>query len=174
MMPRRDTAHDHRLQERMIEPQCSDRAIAAADRQALQCAPAVLLVRPERFGYNLQTAASNRFQRETASADSSEALARAEFDTLRSALQSAAVGLCVALDTSDPIKPDAVFPNNWVSFHHDGTIVLYPMQAQNRRPERRMDILVAVERDLGFRRRRVLDLSAEEGRGRFLEGTGSL
>src|ERR1039457_4791078 len=74
----------------------------------------------------------------------------------------------------EPVKPDAVFPNNWVSFHNDGTVVLYPMHAENRRRERRLDILEAVESELSFHRRRLLDLSAEETRGRHLEGTGSL
>src|SRR5580704_18587143 len=156
----------------MIEPQCSSDAAPGRARQTLQCAPAVLLVRPARFGYNPQTAESNRFQREALRAESSEALV--EFERLRTALQSAGVRPCVAFDTHEPIKPDAVFPNNWVSFHRDGTVVLYPMHAPNRRLERRMEILAAVERELNFHRRRVLDLSPEERRGRFLEDTGSL
>ena len=81
---------------------------------------------------------------------------------------------CVVDDTSEPAKPDAVFPNNWVSFHRDGTIVLYPMLAPNRRAERRMEIVAAVEQRLGFRRTRLLDLSSHEQQGRMLEGTGSL
>ena len=158
----------------MIEPQCSSDAAPGAARQTLQCAPAALLVRPARFGYNPQTAHSNRFQRDALRAESSEAQVLVEFESLRSALHSAGVRQCVAFDTHEPIKPDAVFPNNWISFHRDGTIVLYPMHAPNRRLERRMEILAAVERELNFRRRRVLDLSPEERRGRFLEGTGSL
>jgi hypothetical protein len=158
----------------MIEPQCSSKATPERARQTPQCAPAVLLVRPARFGYNPQTAQSNRFQRDALSSDSSAALALAEFDSLCTALQSAGVRQCVVSDTHEPSKPDAVFPNNWVSFHRDGTIVLYPMHALNRRLERRMEILAAVERELNFRRRRVLDLSPEERGGRFLEGTGSL
>ena len=158
----------------MIETQCTSNAAQERGRQTLQCAPAVLLVRPARFGYNLQTAESNRFQRDALGADSSQALALVEFAALCSALQSAGVRQCVAFDTPEPIKPDALFPNNWVSFHRDGTIVLYPMHAPNRRLERRMEILAAVERELNFRRRRLLDLSPEERRGRCLEGTGSL
>jgi hypothetical protein len=77
-------------------------------------------------------------------------------------------------DSSEPAKPDAVFPNNWVSFHRDGTIVLYPMQAPNRRAERRTEVIEAAERRLRFQRRRLLDLSANEQHGRMLEGTGSL
>ena len=130
----------------MIEPQCSSDAAPGAARQTLQCAPAALLVRPARFGYNPQTAHSNRFQRDALRAESSEAQVLVEFESLRSALHSAGVRQCVAFDTHEPIKPDAVFPNNWVSFHRDGTIVLYPMHAPNRRLERRMEILAAVER----------------------------
>lgn len=130
----------------MIEPQCSSDAAPERVRQTQQCAPAVLLVRPARFGYNPQTAHSNRFQRDALRAESSEAQVLVEFESLRSALHSAGVRQCVAFDTHEPIKPDAVFPNNWISFHRDGTIVLYPMHAPNRRLERRMEILAAVER----------------------------
>jgi len=138
-----------------------------------QCAAAVLMVRPARFGFNAQTALSNRFQRNaTAAARPEQALQ--EFSGFADALAAAGVRTCVIDDTPEPAKPDAVFPNNWVSFHRDGTIVLYPMQAANRRIERRMDILTAVERNLGFHCRHLLDMSSEEQHGRFLEGTGSL
>jgi hypothetical protein len=138
-----------------------------------QCAAAVLMVRPARFGFNAQTAASNRFQRNDTSDASADQAVR-EFAALSAALAEAGVRTCVVDDTPEPTKPDAVFPNNWVSFHSDGTIVLYPMQAANRRLERRMEVLAAVERELDFHCRHLLDLSAEEERGRFLEGTGSL
>jgi hypothetical protein len=72
------------------------------------------------------------------------------------------------------VKPDAVFPNNWVSFHQDGTVVLYPMQTSSRRPERREAVIDSVKQQLGFVESRRLDLSAAEREGRFLEGTGSL
>lgn len=138
-----------------------------------QCASGVLLVRPAHFAYNHQTAASNRFQHDAAIADVA-ARAREEFERLRLAIEAAGVRVCVAEDTSEPAKPDAVYPNNWVSFHQDGTVVLYPMLARNRRAERRMDVLDAVGRQLGFRQRRLLDLRAREDRGHILEGTGSL
>jgi hypothetical protein len=77
-------------------------------------------------------------------------------------------------DSAEPAKPDAVFPNNWVSFHADGTVVLYPMQAPNRREERRIEVLQAVEARLHFRRSRLVDLRAHEDQGHMLEGTGSL
>jgi hypothetical protein len=133
---------------------------------------AVLLVRPARFGYNEQTAASNRFQQP---APGPTALhARAEFDELCSALRRTGVKVCVADDTVEPPKPDAVFPNNWVSWHRDGTVVLYPMHAPNRRAERREQIVHAAAAQSGFQRRRLLDLSVYEREGRYLEGTGSL
>jgi len=84
------------------------------------------------------------------------------------------VSVCVVEDTPLPVKPDAVFPNNWVSFHADGTVVLYPMMAPNRRLERRLEVIATVETQLGFKRRRLLDLSTHEQHARYLEGTGSL
>ena len=138
-----------------------------------QCAPAVLMVRPAHFGFNVQTAHSNRFQRPPQDGASAEA-AREEWAALAQALREAGVRVCTVEDTEAPIKPDAVFPNNWVSFHDDGTIVLYPMQAANRRLERRLEVLEAVEQELRFRCRHLLDLSREEEAGRYLEGTGSL
>jgi hypothetical protein len=138
-----------------------------------QCAPAVLMVRPAHFGFNVQTAQSNRFQRQPQDGASAQS-ARAESAVLAQALEAAGVHLCTIEDTASPIKPDAVFPNNWVSFHDDGTIVLYPMQAANRRLERRLEVLEAVEQELRFRCRHLLDLSREEEAGRYLEGTGSL
>jgi hypothetical protein len=148
-------------------------AMAQSADAGAQSAHGVLLVRPARFGYNSETAASNRFQRPAQWPDSAER-ARSEFDTLAAAIEAAGVSVCVVDDSSEPFKPDAVFPNNWVSFHRDGTIVLYPMQAPNRRAERRMEIVAAVEQRLRFARRRLIDLSGHEMDGRMLEGTGSL
>lgn len=135
------------------------------------------MMRPAHFGFNAQTAQSNRFQhqpqRDSKHGGSAQA-GRAESAAMTQALLSAGVRVCTVEDTASPIKPDAVFPNNWVSFHDDGTIVLYPMQAANRRFERRLEVLEAVEQSLRFRCRHLLDLSAEEEAGRYLEGTGSL
>ncbi|HEX4025296.1 MAG TPA: arginine deiminase-related protein [Steroidobacteraceae bacterium] len=135
-------------------------------------ARAVLLVQPARFGHNDQTAASNRFQQPSRTPAAQHA--RAELDALGSALRDAGVRVCIAEDSAAPPKPDAVFPNNWVSWHRDGTTVLYPMHAPNRRAERRMQVVRAAELQSGFRRRRLLDLSVYEQQGRYLEGTGSL
>lgn len=148
----------------------------ATPAREAQSAGAVLMVRPARFAFNPETAASNAFQ--SASAAPIDPVARSlalrEFDNLASALLQTGVGVVLAEDTQSPVKPDAVFPNNWVSFHSDGTVVLYPMLAPNRRPERRDDVLRQVARDGGYRIRRTVDLSHRETSGKFLEGTGSL
>src|SRR6185436_1241419 len=140
---------------------------------AAQCASAVLMVRPRHFAFNAETAVTNRFQKAGGS-DHTAAQARAEFDAFAAALAGEGVTVCVAQDSDDPPKPDAVFPNNWVSFHADGTLVLYPMQAVSRRAERRREIVDAVVRDTGFKVLRTVDLTHHETAGRFLEGTGSL
>jgi hypothetical protein len=144
-------------------------------QQQQQCAAAVLMIRPAAFDYNPETAASNCLQRrgEAGEAPANE-LARAEFDHFVASLKSEGIRVCVAEDTPEPKKPDAVFPNNWVSFHADGTVVLYPMQAESRRRERRREIVDQVCKELGFAMSRVLDLTHHEARGHFLEGTGSL
>ena len=133
------------------------------------------MVRPARFASNPQTAASNAFQSATAAdpADAQESALR-EFDGLSRQLMLAGVEVVVAADTASPAKPDAVFPNNWVSFHHDGTVVLYPMLAPNRRWERREDLVEQGMREGGFLASRTVDLSYREEEAKFLEGTGSL
>jgi hypothetical protein len=134
------------------------------------------MVQPASFGFNPQTAASNAFQQPPDSPDDSDlqALALAEFEGMAKALERAGVEVLVAADTRQPEKPDAVFPNNWVSFHFDGTVALYPMLAPNRRLERREAILEQVVRDGRFRVSRTVDLTHRESEGKFLEGTGSL
>ncbi len=140
-----------------------------------QCAGAVLMVRPAAFGFNPETAASNHLQRRGGEdAAHARERAREEFAMLVRALQSEGIAVSVVEDSAAPVKPDAVFPNNWVSFHADGTVVLYPMQAPARRAERRPEMLAAALAELGFSVRRMLDLSHHESAGRFLEGTGSL
>ncbi len=143
-----------------------------APETADQCANAVLMIRPARFGANPETAASNRFQQGGADAGTAT-IARREFDGLARALLDAGVAVHVVDDTAEPPKPDACFPNNWVSFHADGSVVLYPMMAPSRRAERRQEALTAL-RDAGFRIARTVDLSGWEAHGEFLEGTGSL
>lgn len=133
------------------------------------------MIRPVRFESNPHTAESNRFQgRSNATPDEQQVLALAEFDALVAALREAGIRIVVVDDTPDPHTPDSVFPNNWVSFHADGRVVLYPMEAPNRRTERRMDIIDKLDRQLDFHVTEVLDLSAHESEGRYLEGTGSM
>ncbi|MBC7982689.1 MAG: amidinotransferase, partial [Candidatus Obscuribacterales bacterium] len=126
------------------------------------------------FCANEQTAVSNRFQLFTQKVVNSQELALAEFDQLAMKLREAGVRVHVFDDTPVPHTPDALFPNNWVSFHADGTAVLYPMLALNRRNERRTDILESLSAQYGFRMQRVLDLTHRESEHKFLEGTGSL
>ncbi|MCI0433792.1 MAG: arginine deiminase-related protein [Gemmatimonadetes bacterium] len=134
------------------------------------------MIRPARFGSNPATAASNRFQFQDTGVPPHEAQSRAlaEFEGVAAALAGAGVEVCVVDDTPEPAKPDAVFPNNWVSFHADGTVVLYPMLAESRRQERREEILSRLVREHGFRITRTIDLSWHERDERYLEGTGSL
>lgn len=139
-----------------------------------QAAATVLMVRPVSFGYNPETATSNSFQRPEALGADVQGAARAEFEALVTALSNAGVEVIVFDDTPDPPKPDSIFPNNWVSFHANGTVVLYPMHAANRRAERRMQILNALQTDHGFGISRILDLTHHERDGRFLESTGSM
>ncbi len=137
-----------------------------------QCAGAVLMIRPARFGANPETAASNRFQQGGATQDTPLAAQR-EFEGLVLRLSNAGVAVHVADDSPEPAKPDACFPNNWLSFHQDGSLVLYPLLAASRRAERRAEPIAQL-RSAGFGIARTIDLSHWEGRGEFLEGTGSL
>jgi len=140
-----------------------------------QLASTVLMIRPVRFQSNPLTAASNRFQgRNPDSPEQQQRDAAREFDGLVDVLRGAGIEVIVFDDTEEPHTPDAIFPNNWVSFHADGTVVLYPMEAPNRRTERRPDIVEALADEFGFQVREVVDLSGHESSGHFLEGTGSL
>jgi len=134
------------------------------------------MIRPAAFDYNPETAVTNSMMQRPGivGAPAHNDLARAEFQHMVNALQSEGVRVCVLDDTPQPRKPDAIFPNNWVSFHADGTVVLYPMNAENRRWERRQDVVDSAAEQAGFKISRVVDLSAHELEGRFLEGTGSL
>lgn len=143
--------------------------------RASQKPSSVLMIRPAAFQSNPLTAASNRFQGRTQlSPDEQQAAALSEFDALVATLREHRIEVIVVDDTAMPHTPDAVFPNNWISFHADGRVVLYPMLARNRRAERRTDIIDALHREHGFAVSEVVDLSHHEARGRFLEGTGSM
>jgi len=139
-----------------------------------QAASAVFMVRPTAFASNPETRASNAFQRGVAAAIDLNARAQAEFGAVVAALRAAGVRVHVFDGRLERDCPDEIFPNNWVSFHTDGTVVLYPMLAPNRRRERRPELLDALVSEHGCRISRTLDLTTLEARGRFLEGTGSL
>ena len=146
-----------------------------ASEKESQLASAVLMIRPVRFQSNPLTAASNRFQGQNASSPEQQQIdAEAEFDRLSAALEAGGITVVQIDDTEEPHTPDAVFPNNWVSFHADGTVVLYPMEAPNRRTERRPDIIDTLANRHGFQVREIVDFSHHEQNGHFLEGTGSL
>jgi hypothetical protein len=139
-----------------------------------QSASAVVMIRPSRFYPNPETALDNAFQEEveTESSDMLTARARAEFDEAVRTLSAAAVKVHVFDDTIAPEKPDAVFPNNWFSTHHDGRIALYPMYTPSRRAERRHDLIASLQQH--YRVSGIVDYSPYEKRGLYLEGTGSL
>jgi hypothetical protein len=131
------------------------------------------MIRPARFAANPETATSNRFQTAAPTDPEVAALAAHEFDVLAVALAAAGVRVHAFAGARDADLPDEVFPNNWVSFHADGTAVLYPLLAPNRRRERRPELVDAL-RAQGYRVARVVDLTHFEPRNQYLEGTGSL
>lgn len=133
------------------------------------------MVRPARFESNPETASSNRFQGKTTHpAKEQQRLALQQFENLASALRENGVGVVVVDDTREPHTPDSIFPNNWISFHADGRVVLYPMEAENRRTERRMDVIEYLDTEFGYQVSEIVDLSGHEDAGHFLEGTGSM
>lgn len=142
----------------------------------LQCTNAVFMVRPVAFHSNPLTLDSNAFMKEDIGLTESQQQASAlrEFNGLSNALQEAGVEVFVFDDTRAPGTPDSIFPNNWISLHEDGTVVLYPMMAKNRRTERRMDIIAALSSEHNFRVDKIVDLTVHESRDQFLESTGSL
>jgi hypothetical protein len=138
-----------------------------------QSTDSVLMIRPGRFYPNPETAADNAFQRDAnCGSDALVLLARKEFDGAVQTLRAAGVNVHVFEDTAEPEKPDAVFPNNWISTHHDGRIALFPMYSNLRRRERRQDIVEELRKH--YRVTQVIDYSAFEDEGCYLEGTGSL
>src|SRR5438093_6040995 len=138
-----------------------------------QSTDSVLMIRPGRFYPNPETAADNAFQRDAnRDSDALALLARKEFDAAVQALCEAGVNVHVFEDTAEPEKPDAVFPNNWISTHHDGRIALFPMYSALRRRERRQDIVEELRKH--YRVTEVIDYSAFEDDRSCLEGTGSL
>lgn len=130
------------------------------------------MIRPVSFAYNEQTAESNAFQNSDTNQQEVQAKALAEFDAFVNVLRDNGVDVTVIEDTPEPHTPDSIFPNNWVSFHENGDVFLYPMQAENRRLERREDIIRKLEER--FKVGHIIDLSRFEKQRQFLEGTGSM
>lgn len=139
-----------------------------------QITNSILMIRPVNFRMNEETAVNNYFQKSIE--EENEAItikAQKEFDTFVSKLRKVGVEVIVVDDIKENDTPDSIFPNNWVSFHENGNIGLYPMFAENRRRERREDILASLE-EKGFTINNILDYTAAEEENIFLEGTGSL
>ena len=138
---------------------------------SLQTTDTVLMVSPVAFDYNEETAVNNAFQEEDDVSNTAE-LARRESDAYVELLRGNGINVITVEDTEEPHTPDSVFPNNWFSTHDDGTLVLYPMFAENRRLERKPAALEAIEDN--FKVTRTVDLTHYEEEGLFLEGTGSM
>jgi hypothetical protein len=140
-----------------------------------QTTNSILMIRPVAFRMNEQTAVNNYYQKvlDGLSPETVNTKAQQEFDTFVNKLRKVGVNVIVIEDTIEPNTPDSIFPNNWISFHENGDVVLYPMFAENRRAERREDILDILE-DEGFEINQIMDYTSAEEDGIFLEGTGSL
>ncbi len=135
----------------------------------------ILMIRPVAFRMNEQTAINNYYQKilDNLTPETVNAKAQAEFDTFVNKLKAVGVNVLVVNDTLSPDTPDSIFPNNWISFHQDGSVVLYPMFAENRRLERREDVLDTLE-EKGFLIENIYDFTSAEEDHLFLEGTGSI
>ncbi|MGI4728456.1 MAG: citrulline utilization hydrolase CtlX [Janthinobacterium lividum] len=129
----------------------------------------LLMIRPVNFGFNQQTAASNAFQKNGEQTNVQQK-ALQEFDVFVQILRQNGVQVTVIDDTPELHTPDSIFPNNWISFHENGSVVLYPMQAENRRLERKVFGLIKE----AFNIKEVFDLTYFEAQNQFLEGTGSM
>jgi len=132
----------------------------------------ILMVRPTNFTSNPDTAGSNTFQHSDLSAQEAQDAAVKEFDEYVELLREAGVDVMVIQDRTQPHTPDSIFPNNWITTHEDGTVILYPMEALNRRLERRRDILECIGEKFDIKS--LMDFSSYESKEFFLEGTGSM
>jgi hypothetical protein len=136
----------------------------------------ILMIKPVSFRYNEQTAVNNYYQivLDNLSAEQTQEKALLEFNNFVDILQNIGVNVIVIEDTKELDTPDSIFPNNWVSFHADGTIGLYPMSAENRRDERREDIFDILVDEYGFKIKEIKDFTEFEEHDKYLEGTGSM
>ncbi len=129
------------------------------------------MIKPVAFDFNAETAVNNAFQQE-GSNENAQQKAEAEFDGFVQKLTAAGIDVTVVQDTAVPHTPDSIFPNNWISFHQDGSIVFYPMYAVNRRAERKQHVLDTIAAK--FEVKRQIDFTSKEKEDHFLEGTGSM
>lgn len=136
----------------------------------MQTTSHLLMIRPVNFTFNAETAVNNAFQ--STHDQNAQEVALLEFNNFVKLLQQNGIDVTVVEDTNDPYTPDSIFPNNWISFHDDGTIVLYPMYAENRRRERKPHVIHQLKNH--FEITRQIDLSVHEIDHVFLEGTGSM
>jgi hypothetical protein len=137
----------------------------------MQTTSHLLMIKPVAFDFNAETAVNNAFQQQ-GNRENAQQKAEAEFDGFVQRLTDAGVDVTVVQDTPVPHTPDSVFPNNWISFHQDGSIVLYPMYAVNRRAERKQHVLDTIANK--FEVTHQIDFTAKEKEDQFLEGTGSM
>ncbi|MFK8006198.1 MAG: citrulline utilization hydrolase CtlX [Saprospiraceae bacterium] len=142
--------------------------------QRQQTTSNILMIRPTNFGFNEETAANNSFQTKAKvlTPDQVKKRAMEEFDNFVTKMRGEGINVIVMDDTDEPIKPDAVFPNNWVTFHQDGVVITYPMYSEIRRKERREDVLEKLKEQ--FQIEGTFRLEKFEAENRFLEGTGSM
>jgi len=136
----------------------------------------IMMVRPVQFRFNAETAVNNYYQKvlKGLTAEKANEAAQKEFDTFVDRLKAEGINVYVFQDDVFPDTPDSIFPNNWVSFHADGRIVMYPMYAENRRKERREEMFEILADDFGFEVKELEDFSTFEADDLFLEGTGSM
>jgi len=138
-----------------------------------QSTNSILMIRPNNFGYNEQTALDNYYQNQGSHEINSNENAQKEFDNMVFNLRENGISVYVFQDDDINYTPDSIFPNNWISFHENGDVGLYPMYAENRRLERRLEVIKFLE-DEGFNIDNIVDYSSAESENKFLEGTGSM
>jgi len=138
-----------------------------------QSTNSILMIRPNNFGYNEETALDNHYQNQGSLEMDSNENAQKEFDNMVFNLRQNGISVYVFQDDDINYTPDSIFPNNWISFHENGDIGLYPMYAENRRLERRPEVIKFLE-DEGFNIDNIVDYSSAESENKFLEGTGSM
>jgi hypothetical protein len=137
----------------------------------MQHSSQLLMIQPVQFEYNVETAINNSFQVSTGKIDTQQNALK-EFNNLVAILSAHEMEVMVIKDTTDPHTPDSIFPNNWISFHEDGILCLYPMFARNRRLERKQTVLDQIKQQ--FEVQQIIDFTQYEEENKFLEGTGSM